>query len=473
MADVYNYQLTTGIIVPDTADIQTGVQTEYTNAFGAALDVTSPSTPQGLLINAETQARVAVVDNNASLANQINPAFAGGVFLDAILALMGAQRIAATSSRVNCTLVGSSGTLIPAGSLAVDTSNNQWASVIDTTIPLSGTISNVIFESVATGAITVTTGNLNKIVSNLLGWDSITNPAANYNTGNATQSDAQARQYRLNTLYLQSNGLAGSIISTLTALEGVNSLSFLENVNSSGQTIQGVSMAANSIYVCIDGGGDTAIAAVLTATKSAGCAYSNGASQTPVTVAYVVPISAQTIDVLFDRPDLIQIGVELTVVLNTPIQNYITTLTQAVLDYAAGLVDGLAGLVVGGNVSPFEIAAAVGIQYPGAFVTKLLICNLTPVIMNGTTVSTSNSISGLVNALTVLEVGMTVTGAGIPVGAVITSLVDDNHVLLSANASASATVPLTFAGTYQPVEIELEPWQLAQIQSTNITVNLA
>lgn len=472
MPDVYSYDLTTGYVVPDTADIQAEVQAEYTNTFGADLDVTSPSTPQGLLINAETQARVAVADNNAALANQINPAFAGGVFLDAILGLMASQRIGASSSQVFCTLIGASGTLIPAGSLVQDINGNQWQNLENVTIPIGGTISDVVFSAVETGEITVLTAQITSIISNILGWDSVTNPAANYSTGNPTQSDASARQYRMNTLYLQSNGLAGSIISALSALTGVQSLSFLENTGTA-TTIDGVDMAANSIYVCINGGSDTDIAACLTATKSAGCAYTNGASQTPVTVPYEVPISGQTINVLFDRPDIVQVGVQLTVILVTPIQDYVTTLTQAILNYAAGEVDGLQGLVVGNNVSPFEIAAAIGIQYPGAYITNLLISNLNVTVMNGDTTSGNNTITGLTDVLTKLDVGMSVSGAGIQVGTTILTLVNSTTITISLNATATANVPLTFTGTYQAQEIDIETWELAQIQSTNITVSLA
>ena len=75
MADVYNYINTTGLIVPDSSEILTEVQNEYVAAFGADLQVNNPNSPQGLLINAETQARIAVANNNATLANQINPSF--------------------------------------------------------------------------------------------------------------------------------------------------------------------------------------------------------------------------------------------------------------------------------------------------------------------------------------------------------------------------------------------------------------
>ena len=286
---VYTYTTQTGLIVPDAADIQTQVQNEYIAAFGSDLNVTSPSTPQGLLINAETQARIAVATNNATLANQINPGFSGGVYLDALLALMGSQRIAATESLVLCTLVGTVGAIIPVGALAQDTNGNLWQCLNAVTIPLLGTISSVSFQAVESGPILVNAGDLNTIVSNVLGWDSITNPAGNSDTsaggiiGQNTQSDVSARQYRINTLYLQSNGLAGSVISALTATAGVNSLYFIENP-STATTIQGVAMAANSIYVCVEGGTDLAVAATLTATKSAGCAYTNGGAVTSITL---------------------------------------------------------------------------------------------------------------------------------------------------------------------------------------------
>lgn len=64
--------------------------------FGQDLDI-SPETPQGVLITMETENRDAIVRNNAELANQINPDLAGGVFLDAIWALMGGARDATRS----------------------------------------------------------------------------------------------------------------------------------------------------------------------------------------------------------------------------------------------------------------------------------------------------------------------------------------------------------------------------------------
>jgi len=60
MADdaLYTYVTTTGVIIPDTADIKAVVQAEWKAALGDNLDV-SDSSPQGVLIAAETASRAA------------------------------------------------------------------------------------------------------------------------------------------------------------------------------------------------------------------------------------------------------------------------------------------------------------------------------------------------------------------------------------------------------------------------------
>jgi hypothetical protein len=104
----------TGTILPDTSGILTDVTNEYLAVFGADL-VVSPSSPQGVLITAEALARTEVVQNNAQIANQINPNIAGGTFLDAIMSLTGIQRTAQTQTQVpNVTVAGVAGTIIAA-----------------------------------------------------------------------------------------------------------------------------------------------------------------------------------------------------------------------------------------------------------------------------------------------------------------------------------------------------------------------
>lgn len=379
---VYNYIIESGLIVPDAGEINTGVQDEYKNTFGQDL-VTTPNTPQGVLITSEALARIAVADNNATLANQINPNVAGGTFLDAIIYLTNPfGRTPATPSLIIATLNGVPGTIVPGGSQAYETdsgNNNVFQTITTETIGASGFVNNVSFQSVDTGPIPSPAGALDgsaNIVSVVLGWESITNSTAAL-LGTLTQSDVAARQQRVNTLATQGTSLPEAITSALFNITGVKSLSFLENISSTTQVIEGVTMVPHSIYVCVDGGDLNAIAQALVNSKSAGAGYNNGPG-TNHDIIVVEPFSGQSMHVLFDTPLLVPVYVNVSVNIIIPLQDPQAAIKQAILDYAAGLVDNVAGLGVGQNVSPFEISGAIAIQYPGVYVQSLQI-SLTPV----------------------------------------------------------------------------------------------
>lgn len=360
MAD-YQYIDATGVIVPDTATIQTEVEGEYKAVFGQDLVVT-PNTPQGVLITAEVAARSNVVRNNAALANQINPNLAGGVFLDAIWALTGGQRLAATYSSIpGVHLVGLPGTVIPAGSQASLSDGTLFASVSAVTLDGGGN-GYVEFQAVEAGPIAANVGALTQIVTAVLGWDSVTNPTA-ATVGRAQESDVASRLRRKNTLGLQNVALPIAITSGLYDTPGVRSLSFRENTADTTQTIDGVSMVAHSIFVCVDGGTDAAVAATLLEHKSLGCAW-NGSTTVNVTEA----ASGQVYPVKFSRPTPVPVQARVTVRAGSSLVDVPTAVKQAILDYAAGLIEGEAGFVVGGNVSAFELAGAVNRQAPGVYV---------------------------------------------------------------------------------------------------------
>lgn len=365
MAENYTYLTTTGVIVPDTADLLTSVQNEYKLAFGADLIVT-PDTPQGVLITAESLARDAVVRNNAALANQINPNIAGGIFLDAICALTGLQRDTATKSTVLCDLSGVAGTLIPQGVKAKTAGDAVFQSTGDVILDGSGS-GSVVFESIEFGPIAAPATALNIIVDGVLGWDSISNPDGAL-LGQNEQTDLSLRALRKQTLALQGTSLSESIISAVLNVPEVKSMAFRENITASTATIDGISMVAHSIYACVDGGTDTDVALALWGNKSAGANY-NGAT----TVNIVDPISGQTYAVKFDRPDPQRIDVAVTVKSSNALIEPITATKNAMVAYANGEIEGENGLTVGQDVSPFELAGAVNRQYPEIYVKEVQI----------------------------------------------------------------------------------------------------
>lgn len=362
MAD-YEYVQSTGVILPDTADTLADVQNEWRAAFGDDLLVTT-DTPQGVLIAAETEARDAVARNNAKLANQINPDLAGGVFLDAIMALTFDSRTKATRTLVpNVLLAGVAGTIIPAG-VQLRYGEELFASVGQVVLGANGQAS-VGFAAVNTGPVTVPVGQLTQIETGILGWETATNPFT-ATIGVAEESDVAARARRRKTLGRNGLSLVGSIVGSLYALDGVDSLVFRENKTSSTQTIDGVSLKPHSVYVVVQGGRDQDIAETLLETVTLGAGF-NGA----VTVQVVEPSSGQTYTVAFDRPTLVPIFAKFTVRVNAASVDPQDSIRRAVIDYAAGRINGEDGFEVGSDVSPFELAGAVTVEVPGVYVQKV------------------------------------------------------------------------------------------------------
>lgn len=350
----YNYQNSNGIIVADTGTTLAEVQAEYQSLFGADIDLT-PATPQGILITAETLTRDGVARLMADLANQFNPNIAGGIFLDAMCALSGLARIAATHTTVTATVTGTDGTIIYAGAQAETTAGDVFECTTTTTIPISGT-TTAPFRAVLTGAVPCPAGTLTAIADGILGWDTITNSVDGV-LGTAEQSDLSLSALRRNTLASQGTQTTDAVTSGLYATAGVQSLQFRENFTSAPIVVGTKTLKAHSIYVCVNGGTDADVAQAIINNRSAGCDF-NGTTSVNVTAS-----SGQVIAVLFDRPAVIQVLSKITVRLSAGATgNVQDTIKQRIVDYANGLIDGEAGFVVGGSVSPFELAgAAMGI----------------------------------------------------------------------------------------------------------------
>src|SRR6478736_3677452 len=371
MAD-YVYIEETGAVVPDTGTIESQVVAEYRNALGQDLVVT-PNTPQGVLITAEVAARSTVVRNNAALANQINPNLAGGVFLDAIMALTGDERLPATFSSIpDVELTGVAGTLIPAGSQASLENGTLFESISDVTLDGIG-MATVDFQAVDSGPVAAAAGALNLVVSAVLGWETVSNPEAAI-PGVAVQSDQSARAGRRNKMALQGVALSEAIMSAVAAVDGVRSRVFRENVTDATATIDGILMIPHSIYVCVDGGTDADVAMALLTAKSLGAGW-NGDTEVDV----VDPASGQTYAVSFQRPEEVAVQTRLYVRNLSALTDPLNAVRDAVMAYVNGELEGEEGLIVGASVSPFEIAGSVSVQSPGIFVVKCEVSLLSPI----------------------------------------------------------------------------------------------
>ena len=363
-APLYTFIDSTGVIVPDTADIKSQVQAEFRAALGADLDL-ADSTPQGIMITGETASRRSVAENNAALANQINPNEAGGVFLDGICALTGLKRDRATYTVVpGVTVTGVARTIIPTTAIAQTAAGDQFRPITAVTIPDSGMVT-ADFVAVVAGAVPCPAGALTKIVSAVLGWESINNAAAGV-IGQDQQKDQPLRAKRRNTLALQGISLSEAITSALYSVPGVTSLQYRENFTDAAELIDGINLVRHSLWACVRGGTDSDLAAALLRSKSGGCGM-NGAT----VVNVVDQFSGQSCPITFDRPAELPIMARITVRASSALIDYQAAVRDAIASWCVMAPDGMPGIRTGVSVSPFDISNAVAAGTSGILVSKV------------------------------------------------------------------------------------------------------
>lgn len=357
----YDYDVSTGIIIPDSSDILAQVQDEWRQAFGQDLDVDS-STYQGTQIAMEVVARTSVLAFNAANANQFNPNISGGIDLDAILALTGAQRNSAQATLVTCRLTGVSGTVVQIGvqarspTLDVIFESTVQATIVDPYV-------EVVFKSVIPGTFQVAPNTVTQILSTVLGWETINNPSAG-TPGNLPQSDVAARALRAVTLAINAGSTVEAILSALNQRQDVVDTLGEENVTDETITIDDVDLVPHSIYINVLGDiSDNDVAAVITSRKGGGCNY-NG----EITVPYLDPISQQVYEVQFSRPVAVPIVAQVTVSIGAYQGDVTSAVRTAIVSYANGGISGDQGLKIGKPVSAFEFSGAINYFYPAIYV---------------------------------------------------------------------------------------------------------
>ena len=377
MADFYDKINANGIILTDTSGIQAGVEAEFRVAFGADIDL-SPETPQGRLVALITTERAGVININAANANQINLDYCTGLFLDAVGAFFTVQRIGATSTRVLATVTGVSGAVIPANSLVRTDDNDKYYAENDITIPSGGSITSYFLSS-EDGPIPCDTGTLTTIVSATSGWDSISNPAP-ATIGRNSEADVIFRARIKNSRY-SGRGFLQDIKTGIESVDDILSSFVYDNGLSTTVVYDGITIDGHSIVAVVDGGADVDVAQAIFDQKDAGCGYTTIATQ-DVTQNITDGAYGVSYPVTFNRPDEKQIEVEITV----KNQEYSgedleQEVIEAILLWSIGGVDGVDGMRIGFDVSPFEIAAAVSASIPSIYVKvcKIDISGGTPV----------------------------------------------------------------------------------------------
>lgn len=262
-----------GVILPTDAEILAGRQADINTAFGGGVNP-ALSSPQGQIASSDS---AIIADKNSAIAyvaNQVDPLYSEGRWQDAIGRIYFMTRNPATSTVVIATIGGQPGTYIPAGVLALDTSQNVYQLLGAVTIGPDSTIP-AEFSNVATGPIPCSAGSLIQLYQSVPGWDSITNTAAGI-LGSDVESPQAFELRRQNSVALNSHGTTDTIFANVYAVAGVLDCYVIDNP--SGVTVPYGStnypLAPHSVYVAVVGGTASAIAQAIWNAKDGGCSYS-------------------------------------------------------------------------------------------------------------------------------------------------------------------------------------------------------
>ena len=260
----------TGLVLPAESAILTGVQADLNTAFGGNLN-TNLNTPQGQIAQSMTAVIGTVNDEFASIVANIDPSTASGAFQDAIGRIYFMTRIAAAATAVTCVCEGVAGTVIPAGSLAQDTSGYTYASTASATLGVSGTAS-VQFQNNTTGPIACAPNTLVGIVTSIAGWDTINNPAAGI-VGNAVETQQEFEYRRRASVAANAGGTCQRVLAAVFDVTGVTDAYVIDNPTNSSVTFGSTnySLSPHSIYIGVVGGTSTDIATAIWNSKDAGC----------------------------------------------------------------------------------------------------------------------------------------------------------------------------------------------------------
>lgn len=258
-----------GVITVDTVDIKSEFEQAYKEALGADLNL-DVSTPVGQLVVNDTTALTTAMAECVAMANEGNVYYATGQALDVAAAFYGYYRKKATPTTVIATVTGTSATVIDAGTLFSD-GTNEFKTLNVIRIPESGHI-DVECQCTKTGPIPCLANTLDTIVDPVAGITSVTNT----NDGIPGYEEENDNTFRdritANFFNKRARAIMGAIIDNIAAIPNVVSVAGEENPTGETVTKSGVSMPAHSIFVSVLGGNSSDIAEILAQQKTLGAA---------------------------------------------------------------------------------------------------------------------------------------------------------------------------------------------------------
>lgn len=364
--------LPTGYVAPRGADLLLQIRADMESTLGVAIDW-SADTVLSAITAAIANAMGTVSNGTQAIWDDFDRANAQGMQLDAIGALTGTYREAATYSTATVTLTGTSGAIVPSGSQVQGGGTDgsaRWR--IGSNVTLTGGSATTTVTAVDPGMITANAGDIAVIVTPIAGWSTVTN-AASAVPGRDLESDASYRLRQVQSLQQAGsrspNAIRGQLLSLkVNGVSVVSSCVVIDNPDANITIIGGLTFPPHSFApilwpVTADTAYIDAIALVIFANLSPGMKCAGPAVTTPSVgvVTRVTGTDGFPHTVKWYWAVEVQIPVTAALTLATGYQ-----LADVQADVEAAIVAYFAALAVGAPVYFSQLIAAIQAVDPAA-----------------------------------------------------------------------------------------------------------
>lgn len=262
-----NYFSQTGLVTQSLEEIITEITGKYQEIYGNDINI-DQNTPDGQMINLLAQMKKDILDLLVQYNSNIDVDQVQGIAQQILYKLNGLEIKSYTYSYVNVKVTTSGPTNLQGldnnidnsdgtGYTIQDTNGNRWI-LANSVINLNGT-DEFPFRAAELGGIQCLPNTVTLPETIVSGVVSVTNPAANYITGDTGENTSKFRQRRNRTVALPSQGFDESIEAQLLNLDTVTQVKVYDNRKS----VEVNGIPAHTIWVIVKGGQNSEIGDII------------------------------------------------------------------------------------------------------------------------------------------------------------------------------------------------------------------
>lgn len=404
-----------GFVAPAETAILAGAQADWNAALGGNLNP-SLKTPQGQLITSEA---AVIGDSNGqqvALFNGMDPAYAAGRQQDGIARIYFLTRNPAQSTVLQVACVGLAGVIVPVGAIVKDPSGNLYLCTGQGDIAPNGTVT-LSFAAAVPGPLAVPASVA--IYQSVPGWN--TAALVSGVVGNNAENRADFEARRAASVAANGAGFPPAIAGAVGQVPGVIDFYVYSNNTASPVTLQGVTLPANALYVCVAGGAAQAVAQAIWSKLNPGPPMFGNTSATvqDTNSGYSPPYPSYTITWQIPIGNAVCANV---VIKNSPqVPSNVVALIQGAMQAAFTGQDGGLRARIGSEIFASRFYAGIASLGAWAQIVSLLIgqqLNSPAATFTGAIAGTALTVSGVSGTI---AIGQFVYAVGVAAGTIITA----------------------------------------------------